>query len=196
MFTVPISLKAQNIDTRSFRQSSSHGANVGGSRFGVVYVEETIGDLEEACEVTNLGNKLQNILEPTSRVTFTGSISIASCRTSSTRQTLGIRPKKKTPVQIQFKPKSQIPSSCTPSRPTPSAPVQALSLCPSTWPPLHGAISTTPPNIANLSPTQSSPSQVSLLKLSNKVDGPQILVNPFYMKTHPLTEFGILPSDK
>lgn len=137
MFTVPISLKAHNIDTPSSQQSSSHGTNVGESRFGVVYVEETVGDLEEACDVTNLGNKLQNILEPTSHVTFTGSISTASCRTSRTRQTLGIRPKKKTPVQIQFKPKSQIPSSCTPSTPTPSAPVQAPSLCPSIWSPLY-----------------------------------------------------------
>lgn len=63
-------------------------------------VEELEDNLEGVCaEVANLGDKLQLIPRPESRVTFTGSIS-ACDETSGASKKFDIRPKMKIPVQF------------------------------------------------------------------------------------------------
>lgn len=78
-----------------------------GSRFDVLNVEEIEDNSKGICdEVAALEDQLKHIPGPDIHVTFTGSTS-ASNEPSGSRKKLGIRPKKKTPIQIQFKPKPQ-----------------------------------------------------------------------------------------
>lgn len=105
------------------------GSKYWGSRFGVLNMQETYGNLEKIYMVTDLRNRIQHIHRPNSRVAFIGSVS-NSGESSGAGKKLGIWSKKKTPIQIQFRSKTLSSGSLTPGGSAQSPSIQPPSPLP------------------------------------------------------------------
>lgn len=107
----------------------------------------------------------------------------------------GTRPKKKTLVQLQFKPKTNKPNPSKSVGPTHPSTTSSSSLCPFAWPPLHRVVPATSQKTSNPSPILLGPSNQQLLNPTSSADNLQMISNLSYMKVHPPNNSSVLSSD-